>query len=316
MATSLAREYSVLKQQQLDFENLAQNIIIGQELLELALVEHNLEPVQECLAEGQDLQKKAEHLQTSILLSAPQDRLNCFLEVHAGAGGTEANDWAFMLLHMYQRWAKRRGLLCELIDSSAGESVGLKSATLKVSGDYAYGLLKNEQGVHRLVRISPFDASNRRHTTFAGVAVYSETSEQQINIMPADLKIDTYRASGAGGQHVNKTDSAVRITHIPTGIVVQSQADRSQLRNRAEAMKLLASKLAQKQKDTVAVAKQESYQEKEAMGWGSRVRSYVMHPYQMVKDARTGLEHPNPNAVLQGDLDDFIKALLLKSPCD
>lgn len=217
-----------------------------------------------------------------------------------------------MLLSMYIKWAEKQNFKVEIINTSYGDEVGIKSATLKISGDYAYGMLKTEVGVHRLVRISPFDTNKKRHTSFAAVSVYREiTDSASIAILDKDLKIETFRASGAGGQHVNKTDSAVRITHLPTSIVVQSQSDRSQIKNRSLALKLLNSKLSKLKSEQVAANKKEDYSNKVDIGWGYRARSYVLHPYRLVKDLRTNLEHNNPDEVLTGDLNNFIKAVLI-----
>jgi peptide chain release factor 2 len=247
----------------------------------------------------------------NLLLADAQDKVHCFLSVNSGAGGTESQDWAEILLRMYVRFTEREGLNAHLIDYQPGEGAGIKSATLFVKGKNAYGLLKGEQGIHRLVRISPFDANKRRHTSFAAVTVTPEVPDVQITIDPKDLRIDTYRAGGAGGQHVNKTDSAVRITHIPTGIVVQCQNERSQGQNKDIAMKMLMAKLVQKDAEEKR-AKLASI-EKKKIEWGSQIRSYILHPYKLVKDHRTGLESGQPELVLDGELMDFIEAYLLQS---
>ncbi len=244
----------------------------------------------------------------NLLLSEEQDSANCFLSINAGAGGTESQDWANMLLRMYTRFCEQKKLAAQVVDYQAGEEAGIKSATLFIKGKNPYGLLKSEQGIHRLVRISPFDASKRRHTSFAGVMVTPEVPDIEVVIDPSDLRIDTYRASGAGGQHVNKTESAVRITHLPTSIVVQCQNERSQMQNKATAMKMLQAKLAQKLQ-----AEQEAKQakvEKKKIEWGSQIRSYVLHPYKMVKDHRTNFESPQPDLVLDGNIMPFIEAYL------
>ena len=240
------------------------------------------------------------------------DPRNAILTIHPGAGGTESQDWAQMLLRMYLRYAERRGFKAEVLDMQPGEEAGLKSATVRVTGDYAFGNLSQETGVHRLVRNSPFDANKRRHTSFAAVFVYPEVDEDiQIDINPEELRIDTYRASGAGGQHVNRTDSAVRITHIPTGIVVQCQNERSQHKNKAMAMKILTARLyeLEKQKQNAKLEKLEDA--KSDIAWGNQIRSYVLHPYRMVKDLRTRVETGDTDRVLDGDLDEFIKAALV-----
>jgi len=233
------------------------------------------------------------------------------VEIHAGAGGTESQDWTEMLLRMYSRWSDQRNFKSELVEASAGEEAGLKSATLHVRGPDAYGWMKTESGVHRLVRISPFDSASRRHTSFASVWIYPEIDDDiEIEINDGDLRIDTYRASGAGGQHVNRTDSAVRITHEPTGIVVQCQAERSQHKNRATAMKMLKARLFEAELQKREVEKQAIEEQKSDIGWGHQIRSYVLHPYQMVKDLRTGLERGDAQRVLDGDLDRFMEASL------
>lgn len=245
------------------------------------------------------------------LLSGEADHSDCFLEVHAGAGGTEAQDWALILSRMYTRWAESKGYKLEWLEESPGEEAGIKSVTLRVSGLNAYGWLKTESGVHRLVRISPFDSAARRHTSFASVWVYPVVDDSiDIEVLDKDLRIDTYRASGAGGQHVNKTDSAIRITHIPTGIVVQCQNDRSQHRNRATAFTMLRARLYELELQRRAAETQSQNAAKTEIGWGHQIRSYVLQPYQMVKDTRTGVEVGNAHGVLDGNLDPFLEASL------
>ncbi len=254
---------------------------------------------------------EAKRREIESLLSGEADNFDCYIEVNAGAGGTEAQDWAEMLSRMYTRWAEQRGYKVELLESSDGEQAGIKSATLQVTGTSAYGWLKTEAGVHRLVRISPFDAAARRQTSFASVWVYPVVDDSiTIEIDPSDLKVDTFRASGAGGQHVNKTESAIRITHMPTGIVVACQTDRSQHRNRAKAMEMLRARMyeAELQKREADSAATEAA--KTDIGWGHQIRSYVLAPYQLVKDLRTGVETGNPDAVLDGALDPFMAAAL------
>ena len=260
--------------------------------------------------EVRKLKKAVAIFKITLLLNDPQDSSNCFMDINSGAGGTESQDWANMLLRMYLRFCEREKFNVDVIDYQAGEEAGIKSATLFIRGKNAYGLLKGEQGIHRLVRISPYDASKRRHTSFAAVSVTPETAETEVTIDQNDLRIDTYRAGGAGGHHVNKTDSAVRITHIPTNIVVQCQNERSQIQNRATAMKMLHARLAQKIKDEQK-AKSDAI-EKKKIEWGSQIRSYVLHPYKMVKDHRTDIESPQPDLVLDGDLMDFIEAYLIE----
>ncbi len=257
------------------------------------------------------LTKNLEHARLESLLSGEADDSDCFLEIHAGAGGTEAQDWAQMIVRMYVRWAESKGYKVDWIQESAGEEAGTKSATLRIVGDKAYGWLKTESGVHRLVRVSPFDANAKRHTSFASVGVFPVIDDNiEIDIDPSDLRIDTYRASGAGGQHVNTTDSAVRITHIPTKIVVQCQNDRSQHRNRAEAMSMLKSRLYERELQYREDAANAENANKTEIGWGHQIRSYVLHPYQMVKDLRTQVETSNTGAVLDGNLDMFLEASL------
>lgn len=258
-----------------------------------------------------ELGQRVERVRLESLLSGEADKNDCYLEVHAGAGGTEAQDWALMLTRMYARWAESHSYKIEYIEESAGEGAGIKSCTLKVMGYQAYGWLKTETGVHRLVRISPFDSSARRHTSFASIRVYP-VIDDNIDIVAEekDLRIDTYRSSGAGGQHVNTTDSAVRITHIPTGIVVQCQNDRSQHRNRAQAMDMLRARLFESELRKREQAAQKEHAAKTDIGWGHQIRSYVLHPYQMVKDLRTNVEKGNAQGVLDGDLDPFLEAAL------
>lgn len=256
-----------------------------------------------------ELQRAVISFKISLLLHEEQDSSSAFLNINAGAGGTESQDWANMLLRMYLRFCEREKLSAEVIDYQAGEEAGIKSATLFIRGKNPYGLLKSENGIHRLVRISPYDSAKRRHTSFSAVSVTPEVPEFEITIDPSDLRIDTYRAGGAGGQHVNKTESAVRITHMPSGIVVACQNERSQIQNKETAMKMLKAKLAQKRRDEEE-AKRASV-EKKKIEWGSQIRSYVLHPYKMVKDHRTDLESPQPDLVLDGDLMPFIERYLI-----
>nr|WP_211341217.1 peptide chain release factor 2 [Desulfoglaeba alkanexedens] len=282
-------------------------------LLEMALEENDATTVAEVAQKVKQLQKEMRALEVRRMLSAENDRENAIVSINAGAGGTEAQDWAEMLLRMYLRWCERKGFETQLIDILEGEEAGIKNATFTVSGPYAYGLLKSESGIHRLVRISPFDASGRRHTSFAAVFVYPEVDDQiVIDIKPSDLRIDTYRASGAGGQHVNKTSSAVRITHIPTGIVVQCQNEKSQHRNRDLAMKVLRSRLYEREKKIQQEKLQEVHDSLEDIAWGNQIRSYVLQPYRLIKDHRTQFEKGNVESVLDGDLDEFIEAYLFE----
>jgi peptide chain release factor 2 len=290
---------------------------IGQEMadaiefVELGELEGDEATVAEGLASLAALAERADADKVQALLAGEADGSNAFLEVHAGAGGTESQDWAEMLQRMYTRWAERHGFKVDLLDYHAGEAAGIKSATLLVKGENAYGYAKTESGVHRLVRISPYDSSARRHTSFSSVWVYPEIDDNiDIEINPADLKIDTYRASGAGGQHVNTTDSAVRITHVPSGIVVASQIDRSQHKNRATAMGMLKARLYEAELAKREAAASGEYAAKTEIGWGHQIRSYVLQPYQQVKDLRTGVVSTNPTDVLDGALDPFMAAAL------
>ncbi|MBB4612563.1 peptide chain release factor 2 [Novosphingobium taihuense] len=290
---------------------------IGQEMadaiefIELGEMEDDEATVNEGLATLAALADRADNDKVQALLAGEADANNCFLEVHAGAGGTESQDWAEMLQRMYTRWAERHGYKVDLVDYHAGEAAGIKSATLLIKGENAYGYAKTESGVHRLVRISPYDSSARRHTSFSSVWVYPEIDDNiEVEINPADLKIDTYRASGAGGQHVNTTDSAVRITHVPTGIIVASQNDRSQHKNRATAMGMLKARIYEAELAKREAAASGEYQAKTEIGWGHQIRSYVLQPYQQVKDLRTGVVSTNPTEVLDGALDPFMAAAL------
>ena len=280
-------------------------------LLEMAQEEGDASAGSEVRQEARRFEKALDIFELQYMLGDKEDRHDAILTIHPGAGGTEATDWAEMLMRMYMRWAERHGFETHILDVLPGETAGIKSATIEVTGDYAFGYLKAESGVHRLVRISPYDSNNRRHTSFASVFVYPETGgDIEVEIDPGDLKIDTYRAGGAGGQHVNKTDSAVRMTHLPTGIVVQCQNERSQLKNRNTAMKILKARLYQfyKEKEAEKLAVLEST--KKSIEWGSQIRNYVFQPYQLVKDARTGLESSDIQGVMDGDIDAFIHAYL------
>lgn len=281
-------------------------------LLELALEEDDRSVLKEVEEKIGSLEENIRGLEIQRLFSRPEDSGYSIVEIHAGAGGTEAQDWAEMILRMYLRWAEREGFKSEILDMLPGEEAGVKSVTFSVEGEYAYGRLKAEIGIHRLVRISPFDANARRHTSFAAVFVYpSADDDVDIQINEADLKVDTYRASGAGGQHVNKTDSAVRITHLPTGIVVQCQNERSQHKNRAMAMKILKSRLYDLEIQKKQDEKESLHKSKKEIAWGSQIRSYVLQPYQMVKDHRTNCEIGNVSAVLDGDINRLIQEYLL-----
>lgn len=283
-------------------------------LHELALEEDDNDALVEVAREVGAYEKALGVFELQHMLGDREDRHDAILTIHPGAGGTEAADWAQMLVRMYTRWAERRGFETNTLELLPADTAGIKSATIEVTGDYAFGYLKAESGVHRLVRISPFDSNNRRHTSFASVFVYPDADgDIEVDIDPNDLKIDTYRAGGAGGQHVNKTDSAVRITHEPTGIVVQCQNERSQLKNRNTAMKILKARLYQHFKEIEDQKKAERESEKKSIEWGSQIRNYVFQPYQMVKDARTGFESSDVQGVMDGDLDAFIHAFLTQS---
>ena len=310
-AQNLMRERTHLESSLLDFDKLNSSFIDAKSLAELAEEEKNEEVYSEAEEELKKILKILLRLNQESLLSGEADKNDAYLEVHAGAGGTESQDWAEMLMRMYLRWAERSGYRTSCEQETPGEEAGVKSVTLRISGNNSYGWLKTESGVHRLVRISPFDSSSRRHTSFASVWVYPVIDENiQIEIEENDLRVDTYRASGAGGQHVNRTDSAVRITHGPTGIVVQCQSDRSQHKNRSTAMEMLKARLYQKELEAQEARRQADHDAKTEIGWGHQIRSYVLHPYQMVKDLRTNIEKGNATGVLDGDLDDFMSANL------
>jgi peptide chain release factor 2 len=305
------RERTQLDQKIAAVQEIERDLADNLGLIEMGEAEGEASIVDEALVALNATKELAAKKELESLLSGEADPNDCFLEVNAGAGGTEAQDWAEILLRMYTRWAEQHDYKLTLIDESPGEEAGIKSTTIQVSGPNAYGWLKTESGVHRLVRISPFDSAARRHTSFASVTVWPVIDDNiEIEVLDKDLRVDTYRASGAGGQHINKTDSAVRITHIPTGIVVASQQERSQHQNRAKVMTMLKARLYElelrKREEEVAAFQGE----KSEIGWGHQIRSYVMQPYQMVKDLRTGVEKGNAQGVLDGDIDDFLAASL------
>ena len=309
-AQKLGEERARLEKTVGTLDDLENGIQDNLELMDLAGEEKDTTALAEIEKDLTGLRESLERLEFRRMFSGEVDQANSFLDIQAGSGGTEAQDWAQMLLRMYLRWSEAQGFDTELIEKSEGEVAGIKSATVRICGDYAYGHLRTETGVHRLVRKSPFDSGNRRHTSFASVFAYPEVDDSiDIEISPTDLRIDTYRASGAGGQHVNRTDSAVRITHLPTGIVVQCQNDRSQHRNRAEAMSMLRSRLYEAEMRQRREAQQELENSKADIGWGSQIRSYVLDQSR-IKDLRTGVETRNTQVVLDGDLNQFIETSL------
>jgi len=309
-AQKLGEERARLEKTVGTLDELENGIQDNLELVDLVGEEKDTTALAEIEKDLTGLRESLERLEFRRMFSGEVDQANSFLDIQAGSGGTEAQDWAQMLLRMYLRWSEAQGFDTELIEKSEGEVAGIKSATVRICGDYAYGHLRTETGVHRLVRKSPFDSGNRRHTSFASVFAYPEVDDSiDIEISPTDLRIDTYRASGAGGQHVNRTDSAVRITHLPTGIVVQCQNDRSQHRNRAEAMSMLRSRLYEAEMRQRREAQQELENSKADIGWGSQIRSYVLDQSR-IKDLRTGIETRNTQVVLDGDLNQFIETSL------
>ncbi len=295
-------------------EQFESSVLECDELLELAEMEADESLLADIEAQVVTIEHELDRAEFERMMTSANDRNSALVQINAGAGGTESCDWASMLLRMYTRWAEAQGYDVSMVDYLPGDEAGIKSALLQVTGDFAFGFLKAENGVHRLVRISPFDSQSRRHTSFASVFVLPEQdNEIVIDINAGDLRIDTYRASGAGGQHVNRTDSAVRITHLPTGVVVSCQAERSQHKNRDKAMKVLAARLADLERKNRNAERDEIEAAKKGINFGSQIRSYVLQPYRMVKDLRTGHETGNTDAVLNGDLDGFIKAWLLKN---
>ncbi|MEL6530898.1 MAG: peptide chain release factor 2 [Pseudomonadota bacterium] len=310
-AQAVSREQKTLETAVNTVKEISAEMADAIEFIEMGEAEGEESIVNDGLQSLERLANRADADKVQALLSGEADANDTYLEIHAGAGGTESQDWAEMLFRMYGRWAERRGFKVETVEYQAGDQAGIKSATLLLKGDGAYGYSKTESGVHRLVRISPYDSAAKRHTSFSSVWVYPVIDDDiEIEIDPSDLKIDTYRASGAGGQHVNTTDSAVRITHQPTGIVVASQNDRSQHKNRATAMNMLKARLFEREMAEREAAASGEYQEKSDIGWGHQIRSYVLQPYQMVKDLRTGVTSSSPDKVLDGEIDDFISAAL------
>jgi len=313
-AQKLLKEKAFIGEKLEKYTNLKCQFKDNQELYELASVENDQGLADDIFKNLLALKKIADEFEVECLFGDENDENSCFVDINAGAGGTDSCDFALMLLRMYERFANKRNFKSEIIDMVDGEEAGIRGATLKISGRYAYGWLKHEIGVHRLVRISPFNANDKRQTSFASVWVSAEIDETiNIEILEKDLRIDTYRASGAGGQHVNKTDSAVRITHLPTNVAVQCQVDRSQLKNRVEAMKLLKSRLYDLELQKKKLLKKVDEASKTDNSWGHQIRSYVMHPYQLVKDLRSDFETGNINAVLDGEIEGFIRAMLILS---
>ena len=310
-AKSLFQKIKNIENKIRDFETIETNLEYFKELLSLAISENNEEYFDQLLAESKKILVISNKSRLENLMSDIADPNNAFLEIHAGAGGTESQDWAEMLLRMYIRWSEKQNSKILLLQETRGEEAGIKSTTIKIEKNYAYGWLKRESGIHRLVRISPFDSNKRRHTSFASVWIYPEIDDKiEVSINESDLKIDTYRASGAGGQHVNTTDSAVRIKHLPTEIVVQCQNDRSQHKNKAYAMNMLKSRIyeyeLQKKKEKENIINNQ----KQQIGWGSQIRSYVLHPYKLIKDLRSNYESSDVNAILDGEIDSFLEESL------
>ncbi len=310
-AQAVSRERAALAARVEAVQSLERELKDALEYAELADMESDEGSLEDARAQLRALKERAARAELEALLSGEADGNDCYLEINSGAGGTESNDWAGMLLRMYSRWANAHGYTVDLIEETSGEQAGIKSATLQVKGPNAYGWLKTEAGVHRLVRISPYDAAAKRHTSFASAWVYPVVDDTiEIEINPADVRTDTYRASGAGGQHINKTDSAVRLTHIPTGVAVACQAGRSQHQNREEAWKMLRARLYELELQKREAAQQALEDQKTDIGWGHQIRSYVLQPYQMVKDLRTEVETSDTQGVLDGDLDQFMGAAL------
>ncbi len=316
-AQQYVREQSLTKGIIDEFEHLKREFEDAEVLTELSIEEGDEEAAEEARDKLSRIEKKVEDLEFKRILGDSDDERNAIVSINSGAGGTEAQDWSEMLLRMYLRYTERKGFEVQMLDMQEGEEAGIKSATFVVKGPYAYGYLKGESGVHRLVRISPFDSNKRRHTSFSSVFVSPEIDDTiELEIDEGDLRVDTFRASGAGGQHVNKTDSAVRITHIPTGVVVSCQNERSQHQNRANALRILRARLYELEKEKQRVKLEELHSTKKEIGWGSQIRSYVLHPYRMIKDHRTEYETGNVEPVLDGDLNEFIKRYLVFSSRD
>ena len=305
------RQLSALKEETQRWRKLDQRVKDLSELVDISLQEEDASLVQEVRSEVDRISAEVESLDLLLLLGGEYDTRNAIVAFHAGAGGTESQDWAEMLLRMYVRWAERRGFRTEMLDASPGEEAGIKSAMLEIKGDHAYGYLRAEHGVHRLVRLSPFDSDHARHTSFAMVEVLPEVEQaMEVKINPDDLKVETFRSSGPGGQNMQKTSSAVRMTHLPSGLVVSCQSERSQYQNKEIALKVLQARLLEQERVKRADEKAKLKGEQQSVAWGSQIRSYVLHPYRMVKDHRTGLETGDATSVLDGDLDEFMEAYL------
>ena len=313
-AKTLFQNIKIVEKKIADFQRIKQSLSDLKEFYTFAVDENDQQTIIQLVEDSNQLLKDSTEVRYLNLMNGEADQNNAFVEIHAGAGGTESQDWAEMLQRMYVRWAESKTYRVSLLQESRGEEAGIKSSTIKISGDFTYGWLKRESGIHRLVRISPFDSNKRRHTSFASIWVYPEIDEKiEIDINETDLRIDTYRASGAGGQHVNKTDSAVRITHIPTKVVVQCQSDRSQHKNKSNAMAMLKSRLYELELQKRKEEENKIHSEKKDIGWGHQIRSYVLHPYKLIKDLRTNHESSNVNDILNGDIDKFLeKSLTLK----
>ena len=313
-AKTLFQNIKIIEKKIADFHRIKQSLSDLKEFYTFAVDENDQQTIIQLVEDSNQLLKDSTEVRYLNLMNGEADQNNAFVEIHAGAGGTESQDWAEMLQRMYVRWAESKTYRVSLLQESRGEEAGIKSSTIKISGDFTYGWLKRESGIHRLVRISPFDSNKRRHTSFASIWVYPEIDEKiEIDINETDLRIDTYRASGAGGQHVNKTDSAVRITHIPTKVVVQCQNDRSQHKNKSNAMAMLKSRLYELELQKRKEEENKIHSEKKDIGWGHQIRSYVLHPYKLIKDLRTNHESSNVNDILNGDIDKFLeKSLTLK----
>ncbi len=305
------RQLSALKEETQTWRKLEQKVKDLTDLVELSLQEEDVSLEQEVCSEVDRISAEVERLDLQLLLGGEYDRRNAIVAFHAGAGGTESQDWAEMLLRMYVRWAERRGFRTEILDTSPGEEAGIKSAMLEIKGEYAYGYLRSEHGVHRLVRLSPYDSDHARHTSFAMVEVLPEAEQaMEVKISPDDLKVETFRSSGPGGQNMQKTSSAVRMTHLPSGLVASCQSERSQYQNKEIALRVLQARLLEQERVKMADERAKLKGEHQAAAWGNQIRSYVLHPYRMVKDHRTGLETGDTTAVLDGDLDEFMEVYL------